>query len=42
MEEVEYIKYPASPKLWVEVRWRERLYVEVVMVVEVVEVKVVG
>ena len=41
MEELEYIKYPVSPKLWVEVRWRGRLYVEVVMVVEVVEVKVV-
>ena len=42
MEGVEYIKYSASPKLgW---RWsrRRRLYVEWVMVVEVVEVKVVG
>ena len=39
MEGVEYIKYSASPKLWVEGRWRGRLYVEVVIVVEV---KVVG
>jgi hypothetical protein len=29
MEGVEYIKYSADPKLWVEVRWKRRLYVEV-------------
>jgi len=39
MEGVEYIKYSASPKLLVEEWWKGRLYVEVVMVVEV---KVVG
>jgi hypothetical protein len=39
MEGVEYIKYSASSKLWVEESGRKRLYVEVVMVVEV---KVVG
>jgi hypothetical protein len=39
MEGVEYVKYSARPKLWVEKSGRERLYVEVVMVVEV---KIVG
>jgi hypothetical protein len=38
MEGVEYIKYSASPKLWMEEDGRGRLYVEVVMVVEVKEV----
>ena len=38
MEVVEYIKYSASPKFWVEEGGRERLYVEMVMVVAVVEV----
>jgi hypothetical protein len=39
MEGVEYIKYSASPELWVEVRWEGKLEEEVVTVVEV---KVVG
>jgi hypothetical protein len=26
MEGVEYIKYSESPKLWVEVMWKEKLY----------------
>ena len=42
MEGVEYIKYSASPKLWVEGGGRGRLYVEEVKVVEMVKVKVVG
>jgi hypothetical protein len=34
MEGVEYIEYSTSPKLWVEGRWKGRLYVEVVRVVK--------
>ena len=40
MEGVEYIKYSASPKLWVEVRWKGKaIWWRSIMVVEV---KVVG
>jgi hypothetical protein len=42
MEGVEYIKYSASPRLEWRCSGRRRLYVEWVMVVEVVKVKVVG
>ena len=43
MEGVEYIKYSASPKLWVEEGGKGKaIWWRWVMVVEVVEVKVVG